>query len=166
MNKRQQKIYLRRLLECFGSWGRKQPPVHRLRAARKAVFFARNHGLEIPTELSALILVKLFSLLYERTCEVCRLAVIEGSVHVAEWNERPEDCCCAEQERIPEEEGRADVRGRLLQEQGTARPCEVQGVRPRRVARQGGEAGRAGTHGPVREVRKMLASQPPLPGMS
>lgn len=80
MNKRQQKVYLRRLLECF-EWGRKLPPVHRARAARKAVFFARSLDLEIPAEFAGMILVKFFSLLYDRTCEACRTAIIERSVH-------------------------------------------------------------------------------------
>jgi hypothetical protein len=94
VHKRQQKIYLRRLCGVF-DWGRKLPPVHRLRAARKAVFFARTHGLEIPAEFGGLILVKLFSLLYERTCEVCRSEVIEKDACNVTPTIRPPGCACS-----------------------------------------------------------------------
>jgi hypothetical protein len=67
MNKRQQNIHLRRLL---GREDWKFPAVWNLQLLMRAVYFAREHGLEIPSPYSDRLIVKVFSLMWEREAEL------------------------------------------------------------------------------------------------
>jgi hypothetical protein len=94
VTKRQQKIRLRRLFDIC-EWHWKLPPVHQLRNWKKAVYFARIHGLEITDRFADRIIVKVFWRLYERECETCRAEVIEQSVYSATGSERLRGCVCS-----------------------------------------------------------------------
>lgn len=91
MNKRQQAIYMRRL---FARDDPKQPPVHNLRALKKATYFARANGLEIPSEYAGRIIVKVLWLLYDRECDACRVRAVESGVSDAAWGLTPAGCTC------------------------------------------------------------------------
>lgn len=60
----------------------------------QGVFVSRQHSLGLPAEVVNIIAVKVFSLLYDRSCEVCQRVISERGVSNFGWSDRPEGCIC------------------------------------------------------------------------
>ena len=63
MNKRQAK---RKLKMILGQYNEHNAPAHNVQVLKRAVYFAKEHGLKLPSNVAGILIIKVFELMWER----------------------------------------------------------------------------------------------------